>query len=134
MTLLVLDIRVPAVGTVHTEGELWHALLELLPRFVMYAMSFLTLGIFWVGQQTQLNQLERADRDLAWLHIWFLAAVAIMPFSTRAPRRIHPVPHGAPRLLGQHSRPRSHSLLRMGVCQTGASDTRGYRLADRGGN
>jgi uncharacterized membrane protein len=83
MTLLVLDIRVPAVGTVHTEGELWHALLALLPRFVMYAMSFLTLGIFWVGQQTQLNHLERADRDLAWLHIGFLAAVAIMPFSTR---------------------------------------------------
>lgn len=48
----------------------------------MYAMSFLTLGIFWVGQQTQLNQLARADRDLAWIHIGFLAAVAIMPFAT----------------------------------------------------
>jgi len=30
-----------------------------------------------------VNHLERADRDLAWLHIWFLAAVALMPFSTR---------------------------------------------------
>jgi uncharacterized membrane protein len=57
--------------------------LALLPRFVMYAMGFLTLGIFWVGQQTQLNQLERTDRDLAWLHIGYLAAVAFMPFSTR---------------------------------------------------
>ena len=74
MTLLVLDIRVPPIGAVHSEGELWHALLGLLPRFVMYAMSFLTLGIFWVAQQTQLNQLQRADRDLAWLRIWFLAA------------------------------------------------------------
>jgi uncharacterized membrane protein len=62
---------------------LWQALVALLPRFVMYAMSFLTLGIFWVGQQTQLNHLQRADRDLAWLHIAFLAAVALMPFSTR---------------------------------------------------
>ena len=53
MTLLVLDIQVPSIGSVHTESELWHALLALLPRFVMYAMSFLTLGIFWVGQQTQ---------------------------------------------------------------------------------
>jgi uncharacterized membrane protein len=48
----------------------------------MYAMSFLTLGIFWIGQQTQLNHLARADRDLAWIHIGFLALVAIMPFST----------------------------------------------------
>lgn len=82
MTLLVLDIRVPRIGSEHTELQLWHALLALLPRFVMYAMSFLTLGIFWVAQQTQLNQLARATRDLAWLHIWFLAAVALMPFST----------------------------------------------------
>jgi hypothetical protein len=66
MTLLVLDIRVPQTGSVHSERELLQALAALVPRFVMYAMSFLTLGIFWVGQQTQLNQLTRADRDLAW--------------------------------------------------------------------
>jgi len=82
MTLLVLDIRVPQIGSVHSERQLLQALAALLPRFVMYAMSFLTLGIFWVGQQTQLNQLARADRDLAWLHIGFLAAVAILPFAT----------------------------------------------------
>jgi uncharacterized membrane protein len=49
---------------------------------IIYLMSFLTLGIFWVGQQTQLNYLSRADRDLAWIHIGFLAAVTTMPFST----------------------------------------------------
>jgi len=82
MTLLVLDIRVPQVIAVHSEHELLAALGALSPRFVMYAMSFLTLGIFWVGQQTQLNQLTRADRDLSWIHIGFLAGVAIMPFAT----------------------------------------------------
>lgn len=43
----------------------------------------MTLGIFWVGQHRQLNHLQRADRDLTWLHSWFLATVALMPFSTR---------------------------------------------------
>jgi len=82
MTLLVIDIRVPETGSVHSEAELWAALLALAPRFVMYLMSFLTLGIFWVGQQTQLNQFARTDRDLSWLHILFLAAVAMLPFTT----------------------------------------------------
>jgi uncharacterized membrane protein len=82
MTLIVLDIRVPPETAVHSEGDLWRALLALSPRIVMYLMSFLTLGIFWVGQQTQLNYLARADRDLAWIHIAFLAGVATMPFST----------------------------------------------------
>lgn len=82
MTLLVLDIHAPAAEAVHDEAGLWHALIGLAPRLLMYLMSFLTLGIFWTGQQTQLNHLARANRSLAWIHLAFLAAVSIMPFST----------------------------------------------------
>jgi uncharacterized membrane protein len=46
-------------------------------------MSFMTLGIFWLGQQTQLNHLERSDRHLTWINIAFLFAVTLMPFSTK---------------------------------------------------
>jgi uncharacterized membrane protein len=48
----------------------------------MYILSFMTLGIFWVGQQTQLNYLARSDRSLSWIHIVFLFAISMMPFST----------------------------------------------------
>src|SRR5271165_5445218 len=82
MTLLVLDLRVPAAEAVHSEHDLWHALAALSPRLVMYMMSFLTLGIFWVGQQTQLNHLERSERSLSWIHLLFLFAVSLTPFST----------------------------------------------------
>jgi len=83
MTLLVLDLRVPATEAVRSERDLWHALAALSPQIVMYMMSFMTLGIFWVGQQTQLNYLARSNRSLAWIHIVFLFAVTITPFSTR---------------------------------------------------
>jgi uncharacterized membrane protein len=82
MTLLVLDLHVPASTLIHSEGALGKALLSLLPRFVPYLMSFLTLGIFWVGQQTQLGHLKRSDRDLAWLQLGFLLSVSLIPFST----------------------------------------------------
>jgi uncharacterized membrane protein len=82
MTLLVLDLRTPAVEAIHSEHDLWRALAALGPQIVMYLMSFLTLGIFWVGQQTQLNHLSRGHRSLAWIHILFLFAVTLMPFST----------------------------------------------------
>ena len=55
MTLIVLEIRVPDPGPIVTEQDLWNALLTLGPRLVTYFLSFLTLGIFWNGQQTQLN-------------------------------------------------------------------------------
>ena len=69
MTLLVLDLRAPAAEAIHSEQDLLAALLALAPRLVTYLMSFLTLGIFWLGQQTQLDRLARSDRDLAWIHI-----------------------------------------------------------------
>ena len=82
MTLLVLDLRVPALEAVHNEHDLWHGLTALSPRLIMYMMSFMTLGIFWVGQQTQLNHLARSSRGLSWIHIAFLFFVTITPFST----------------------------------------------------
>jgi uncharacterized membrane protein len=82
LTLLVLDLHTPAVETIHSEADLGRALLVLAPRLFVYLMSFLTLGIFWVGQQTQLNHLARTDRNHAWLNLAFLFAVSLMPFST----------------------------------------------------
>jgi uncharacterized membrane protein len=82
MTLLVLDLKTPAASLIHSEDDLWRALTGVAPTFGMYLMSFLTLGIFWVGQQTQLNDLRRSDRDLTWIHLGFLFAVSLLPFST----------------------------------------------------
>ncbi len=82
MTLLVLDLRTPAAEAIHSEADLWQALLEIAPKVLVYLMSFLTLGIFWVGQQTHLNFLRRCDRNLAWIYLAFLFIVAMLPFAT----------------------------------------------------
>jgi len=94
MTLLVLDLKAPSVPT-RAQHPIWsgggggseHALLHGLlhnvaPRLLPYAMSFLTLGIFWVGQQTQLESFTRSTRKLTWIHLAFLLGVTLMPFST----------------------------------------------------
>ena len=83
MTLLLLELHLPEARDVHTEAELWRALAAFAPSLAVSVMSFLTLGIFWVGQQSQLAQLARADRDLTWIHIGFLFLVSILPLSTR---------------------------------------------------
>ena len=94
MTLLVLDLKAPSVPK-RAQHPVWsaggggseHALLhdlthQVVPRLLPYAMSFLTLGIFWVGQQTQLSSFTRSTRALTWIHLTFLLAVTLMPFST----------------------------------------------------
>jgi uncharacterized membrane protein len=94
MTLLVLDLKAPPVPT-RAQHPIWsaggggseHALLHgllhhVVPHLLPYAMSFLTLGIFWVGQQTQFQSFTRSTRALTWIHLTFLLAVTLMPFST----------------------------------------------------
>jgi uncharacterized membrane protein len=83
MTLLVLDLHIPSASAVHGEAELLHALGAFGPQWATYGMSFLTLGIFWAGQQTQLNYIEKGTRDLTWIHLAFLFAVTLLPLSTR---------------------------------------------------
>jgi uncharacterized membrane protein len=94
LTLLVLDLHVPvsravnvvlplwASGAFQHELELWMDLVKLVPNLLSYFMSFLTLGIFWVGQQTQLNYFKQSNRHLTWIHLAFLLAVTLTPFST----------------------------------------------------
>ena len=89
MTLLVLGLAVPAVNAVRTEGDLVSQLRDLVPALVTYFMSFLTLGIFWVGQQTQLSQVRRANRAYTWIHLLFLLAVTMVPFTTQLLARFH---------------------------------------------
>lgn len=67
MTLLVLGLAVPVLGSRSTEGELWQALVNLGPSVLIYTMSFMTLGIFWVGQGSQTGQLLRSNRPYTWL-------------------------------------------------------------------
>jgi uncharacterized membrane protein len=94
MTLLVLNVAVPhatvshpeqplwAGGSWQSEGQLLSTLAPLAPKLLIYFMSFLTLGIFWAGQQTQLNYFARTDHRLTWIHLVFLLVVVLMPFST----------------------------------------------------
>ena len=93
MTLLVLDLKAPSVQK-RSQQPIWsngggseHPLLhglshQVVPHLLPYGMSFLTLGIFWVGQQTQLSSFTRSTRALTWIHLTFLLAVTLMPFST----------------------------------------------------
>lgn len=82
-TVLVLDFHTPEAADIHSEAELLGALAASAPRLAPWLLSLMTLGIFWLGQQTQLSRLARSNRDLTWLHLIFLAVVTVLPFSTR---------------------------------------------------
>lgn len=82
MTLLVLDIKVPELPQPTATEELVRQLFALWPKLLSYAISFVILGVYWVGHHVQLSFIRRADRPLLWINILFLLWVALVPFST----------------------------------------------------
>src|SRR5205814_1578725 len=81
MTLLVLGLVVPTFKSPPSENELWYGLVSLAPHALVYAMSFMTLGIFWLGQGTQLSRLARSNRHYQWIQLAFVFSVTLVPFS-----------------------------------------------------
>lgn len=80
MTLLVFDIHVPLQAQVEQIG-LASALSLLAPNLLSYVITFVILGVFWVGHHNQYFYIRRADRVLLWINILFMMCVALLPFS-----------------------------------------------------
>lgn len=81
MTLLVLELKVPHIeGIGH--GELIKSLFELSPKFISYILSFIILGIYWIGHHNQMHFIKKSDRTFLWLNLMFFLFVSLVPFST----------------------------------------------------
>ena len=87
-TMLMLDFHSPEPADIHSEAEFLSALISSSHRLMPWLLSLLTLGIFWLAQQTQLSQLARSNRDLTWLHLMFLAIVTVLAILDPSPRRL----------------------------------------------
>ncbi len=82
MTLLILELKVPAILDTASAAEHLQALLELLPKFASFAMSFLVLAIFWVNHHSFLNSIEKADAKILWYNNHLLFWLCFIPFPT----------------------------------------------------
>jgi uncharacterized membrane protein len=79
MTLLVLDLRVPAgwdgtaIGLIAGAGA----------QFFGYVMSFFTISLFWAIHRQSYGRFLKTDFMLSALGLATLSAVSLIPFATR---------------------------------------------------
>lgn len=82
ITLLVLQIQVPKIPPAAVAESLTAAILAMWPEFLSYAVSFLSVGIYWVLHHFMFRYIQRSDRMLLWLNLIFLMFVSFLPFPT----------------------------------------------------
>jgi len=82
MTILVLELSVPIVMGTAVNRELAHGLLEMWPEFLIYGLSFLVLGVFWLMHHFIFDTIRQYDAALSWINVFFLMCTGLIPFST----------------------------------------------------
>ena len=82
MTLLVLDIKLPDELHFETNAELLRHFTTIEFTFANYVVSFFVLGIFWTLHHFQFRFVQRVDRGLLWINLFFLLFTTLVPFTT----------------------------------------------------
>ncbi len=82
ITLLVLEIRLPATSTSLTDSQLTQSLLAIWPKYMAYAISFLVIGLFWFKHHRRFRLIQRYDTRLIFLNLLLLMGIGFIPFPT----------------------------------------------------
>ena len=82
ITLLVLEIRLPAAGEIERAGGLARTLLALWPSYAGYVISFVTIGIMWANHHEVIRLVSHADHGLIVWNLLLLMAISFTPFPT----------------------------------------------------
>jgi uncharacterized membrane protein len=65
-----------------SDDALLKRLLSLEHTFVIYLISFIVLGMFWVGHHAHFHYIRFVDHTLLWINLLFLFGITAVPFAT----------------------------------------------------
>jgi uncharacterized membrane protein len=82
MTLLAVDLFLPAATSQLSGDELLRSLVDRWPEVLAFVTSFTFIANFWVGHTMQFDFVRRFDGGLMWLALLQMMFVAFMPFPT----------------------------------------------------
>lgn len=82
ITLLVLDIRLPAGAGEYNDKDLFQSLVGLWHQYLAYIISFLVIGNYWITHHRKFILIKRYDTMLLFLNLLLLMMIAFIPFPT----------------------------------------------------
>ena len=75
ITILVLELKTP-------HGETFADLKPIWPTFLVYAMSFVYLGIYWNNHHHMLHMTNKINGKVLWANLHLLFWLSLVPFVT----------------------------------------------------
>lgn len=82
ITLLALEIRLPALPEELTNADLLAALGHIWPKYLSFVISFLVIGSYWIVHHRVFRRIRRYDGSLLLLNLLLLMGISFIPFPT----------------------------------------------------
>ncbi len=82
MTLLVLDLKLPAIAPDTTAEELRSLLLDQLEPLAAFILSFILVGRLWMNHHRKFAAIQRYDGTLQGINLACLFFVVFLPVPT----------------------------------------------------
>lgn len=82
ITLLIIEVRLPALPDAPTDADILAALRQTLPSIFAYVLSFATIGLYWLSHWRRWRYIARVNERLVGLNLLLLGLVAFIPFPT----------------------------------------------------
>lgn len=82
ITLLVLELKVPPIASVHAVSDLWDGLIHLWPSYFAFTLSFGILLVSWVNHHAVFSMLDKSSRPFLYANGFLLFTITFMPFPT----------------------------------------------------
>ena len=75
ITIIVLEFKVP-------QGSDLASLLDLVPTFFSYVLSFVFVAIYWNNHHHMLHTVQRVNGAMLWANMHLLFWLSLVPFAT----------------------------------------------------
>lgn len=83
ITLMALSIELPNLQNNILEPQLTKLIgQELIPNIIHYLISFLVVGMYWIGYHRIFEYIKRTNLTLTWLNLVFLLFISLVAYFT----------------------------------------------------
>jgi len=82
ITLLILEIKVPPIDSIHSVNDLVSALVHLWPSFFAFVYSFGGILVQWIIHHSTFNHLDKMSRAFIYTNGFLLLTIVFFPFPT----------------------------------------------------
>ena len=96
LTLLIIDIRIPATAQINNTNEFWLALKEISPSIYAFVLSFIVILITWVNHHACLKLVNKSSAAFVYSNGFLLLTIVFVPFPTSLMGEFILTDHAAP--------------------------------------